>query len=228
MPLKARHDDLGAHWQSLISDYTQLDFSHNRDLLPALAGIVQREMHRRKDDLYIAGMWRRTLLEDLAFNGKGHRTEPKAPTWSWACLSGQIYFSPYRPLAALELPGVQLERAGPANIGEVNTAIAWARGNVLTAKLGPRCTEDHYDHHPFLSMPYKLEPKILAHVWVDEAVAIRYECCIPIDLTPSDVVDILVLSACTRRNGATEIALHEVAPGRFRSGDRVHLLYGAT
>jgi hypothetical protein len=82
-PIKTRCDEPVVGWQALVNAYTALQFTNNSDLLPALAGIVEREMSRRKHDLYIAGMWKDSLVDDLGFiNYGGLRHDNNAPTWS--------------------------------------------------------------------------------------------------------------------------------------------------
>ncbi|KAF2026075.1 HET-domain-containing protein, partial [Setomelanomma holmii] len=71
--LKNLHDDPGQSWRSLVEIYSRLKFTKKGDHLPALAGIVEREARRRKDDTYVAGMWRNTLLDDLGFSPSRRR-----------------------------------------------------------------------------------------------------------------------------------------------------------
>jgi hypothetical protein len=47
LPLKIRDDNPIAFWRKIIPVYANLYFTHSRNLLPALAGIVRREMDRR-------------------------------------------------------------------------------------------------------------------------------------------------------------------------------------
>jgi hypothetical protein len=66
-PFKYSHMETGNTWQLVVSQYSQLQLTHASDRLPAIAAIVQRTMRARKDDLYIAGMWKSSLLVDSAW-----------------------------------------------------------------------------------------------------------------------------------------------------------------
>jgi hypothetical protein len=52
-------------WQTTVEEYSRLHLSFEEDRLPAISAIVQAEMRTRKDDVYMAGMWKRSLLRDL-------------------------------------------------------------------------------------------------------------------------------------------------------------------
>lgn len=49
----------------MVEEYSCLHLTFSKDRLPALAAIVQRMMVTRRDDLYIAGMWQSSVLQDL-------------------------------------------------------------------------------------------------------------------------------------------------------------------
>jgi hypothetical protein len=126
------HHDSHESWRQLITNYTHLSFTKDTDLLPALAGIVRREMSHRKSDLYIAGMWRDSLLDDLAFHSfAGPRPESSAPTWSWASMAGKVFFGSYTRLSGLELTGLEFTRDGPSNVGQVTNASIRLKGPIL-------------------------------------------------------------------------------------------------
>jgi hypothetical protein len=81
-----RHDPITS-WQNLVTEYSASKLTNGSYLLPALAGIVQHEVHFRIGDVYVVGMWKNALIEDLWFYvGGGSVSNLDAPSWSWACL----------------------------------------------------------------------------------------------------------------------------------------------
>jgi hypothetical protein len=132
-PLKrGTHSNLHKSWRLLIETYTQLNFTKESDLLPALAGIAQHQMRLRHGDTYVAGMWRNSLLEDLIFvHYRGRRSNTNAPTWSWAAWEGPITFGSYVPSPTLELSHFEYTYDGPSNVGQVSNARIRLKGPVL-------------------------------------------------------------------------------------------------
>ncbi|KAF9456486.1 heterokaryon incompatibility protein-domain-containing protein, partial [Collybia nuda] len=85
-------DELRDHWGSILAGYTGCKITVPADKLVALAGVAEIFQSRFNDD-YIAGLWRKTLLDDLLWRvfGPGCRpAEYRAPTWSWASVDGSI------------------------------------------------------------------------------------------------------------------------------------------
>jgi hypothetical protein len=75
-------ENISATWRELVELYTTLKFTKASDLLPALAGIVEREIARRGCDAYAGCMWKDSILEDLGFyiygQGQGVRISSRA------------------------------------------------------------------------------------------------------------------------------------------------------
>jgi hypothetical protein len=117
-PIKGQHENPGAGWRNFIRTYSRLQFTKISDRLPALAGIVAREMRERLGDTYIAGMWKSTLLDDLAFYSK-HPTpaNPGIPTWSWAsCRDGVDFLGP-KEVRMVKLVRLDFEYDGAVQLG---------------------------------------------------------------------------------------------------------------
>ncbi|KAH7386841.1 heterokaryon incompatibility protein-domain-containing protein, partial [Phaeosphaeria sp. MPI-PUGE-AT-0046c] len=132
IPLKMSLADPTLSWRKIVCTYTGLQLTKTSDLLPALAGIVEQEMRRRKDDTYVAGMWKSTLLDDLAFyTEEGPRTGSTAPTWSWLSSKGRVYFTTFQKLPSLELVNLNFTSIGPVSLGQVSNASIIVRGPVL-------------------------------------------------------------------------------------------------
>jgi hypothetical protein len=83
-------------WQAVLNAYSRLTLTRPEDKLPALAGLARafsQQLGNGKEDEYIAGLWRSTLLENLIWQAIG-TTSPspsssyRAPSWSWAAIDG--------------------------------------------------------------------------------------------------------------------------------------------
>jgi hypothetical protein len=95
-------DELQDRWQVLVTDYSARDLSVPGDKLPALAGLAHAFLAQMPDNAYLAGLWWRTLLDDLLwahrsvdFGRLAERRRPieyRAPSWSWAAVDGNIRF----------------------------------------------------------------------------------------------------------------------------------------
>ncbi|TGO07795.1 hypothetical protein BTUL_0246g00020 [Botrytis tulipae] len=87
-------------WQrDIVEEYTRLDITRETDRLSALAGLATRASIFRPGDQYMAGMWRKTIAEDLAWYTRPEKssrrpvTKNQAPTWSWTSLTGHIQYT---------------------------------------------------------------------------------------------------------------------------------------
>ncbi|KAK3386564.1 heterokaryon incompatibility protein-domain-containing protein [Podospora didyma] len=82
-------------WHLIVGQYVTLTLTKETDVLPALSGVARIFQGRRPGDEYLAGLWRESLIPDLAWAvskpGK-HGTfarrvsDARIPTWSWASL----------------------------------------------------------------------------------------------------------------------------------------------
>ncbi|KAF5626206.1 het domain protein [Fusarium sp. NRRL 52700] len=89
-----------ADWRSeIVPAYTELDLTFETDRLPAIQGLANAAQRLRSNDEYVSGLWRNTMKADLlwyrnAADGNGRRIKDGgAPTWSWASVTGPIYYS---------------------------------------------------------------------------------------------------------------------------------------
>ncbi|KAF5641742.1 het domain protein [Fusarium tjaetaba] len=89
-----------ANWRTeIVPAYTELDLTFATDRLPAIQGLANAAQRLRSNDEYISGLWRQTMKADLlwhknAGDGNSHRIKDGgAPTWSWASVTGPIYYS---------------------------------------------------------------------------------------------------------------------------------------
>ena len=96
--------DLHNGWRRLVAEYTQLKLTYEMDMLPALSGLAKKTAEIT-GDIYLAGLWRKSLGDDLLWyvtqrgtsggrvqkSKKDHeywkpRPAWRAPSWSWASI----------------------------------------------------------------------------------------------------------------------------------------------
>ena len=76
-------------WLDIVSQYSILKLTNERDRLPALAGLASRIASRLRVSTYIAGLWSQDLPRALCWKIKSSRQKSRpvsfsAPSWSWA------------------------------------------------------------------------------------------------------------------------------------------------
>lgn len=82
-------------WHELIEQYTRCSLTMGEDKLVAISGIAKIVQQKLEDD-YLAGLWRRNLLEDLLWEVSRDEVRAqrpdryRAPSWSWASVDGRI------------------------------------------------------------------------------------------------------------------------------------------
>lgn len=63
--LHMNDERLPAAWHNVVNAYTGLRLSRATDVFPALAGLARQVKETRFGDQYIAGLWKRTIMQDL-------------------------------------------------------------------------------------------------------------------------------------------------------------------
>ncbi|KAH7068668.1 heterokaryon incompatibility protein-domain-containing protein [Paraphoma chrysanthemicola] len=126
-------------WRELIEMYSLLNFTKIRDRLPALGGVVKREMQRRQNDRYVAGMWEKTLLEDLGFSRFAcYGNIPGIPSWSWACHGHRVHFRDTMgfgdSVATTDLISLEPSFDGAPHMGGVISASIRLKGPTLSTR----------------------------------------------------------------------------------------------
>lgn len=128
-------------WHKLVNMYSGLDLTYASDRLPAVAAIVEREMRLRPDDVYIVGMWKSSLLSDLAWV-PGASCTPRAwclrmrsPTWAWPSSQVQVLWLSGILEPCLRLVDLSYTCIGPAHVGEVANASISLEGHLYTIRL---------------------------------------------------------------------------------------------
>ncbi|SPN99258.1 uncharacterized protein DNG_02295 [Cephalotrichum gorgonifer] len=77
------------HWHSLVKEYNRLKLTFPSDVFPALSGVA-KVYQSLLDDEYVAGIWRKTMIEELCWQSLSCTavSEYRAPSWSWASVYG--------------------------------------------------------------------------------------------------------------------------------------------
>ncbi|KAH7071697.1 heterokaryon incompatibility protein-domain-containing protein [Paraphoma chrysanthemicola] len=117
------------YWSKVVQEFCSRKLSFPMDKLAALEGVANT-LKASYSDEYLCGIWKSTLDLDLLWHRrrKGHMTtppKPRAPSWSWASLDGEIepwYRSTYVSFDEVVghevLPEIRLSRdtlLGPVN-----------------------------------------------------------------------------------------------------------------
>ncbi|ROT43781.1 HET-domain-containing protein [Sodiomyces alkalinus F11] len=126
----------------IIPAYTQLDLTVQTDRLPAIAGLAQAAETLRRNDRYVAGLWRNSLRDDLLWavsvNALGKTSRRivggGAPTWSWASVTGSIT---YHIKSGAEMdPGLSVLDVGVSAEGLRTSPVLSIRGHLIKVDLG--------------------------------------------------------------------------------------------
>ena len=114
-------------WKSLVEEYSRLDLTVPTDRLPALAGLAEA-LCRVNPDRYICGLWERNFTEQLLWRVKDVSGNTRfdgyiAPSWSWASLSGPVWFDVVHHTPSCRILSVECEyRREGAVFGAVTSA----------------------------------------------------------------------------------------------------------
>ncbi|KAK7981450.1 HET domain-containing protein [Apiospora saccharicola] len=148
----------GRNWHSIVTTYSKLGITKGRDKLPALSACASDSAPGR--GRYLAGLWERTLAEDLLWitephkgklNARPGRVKWRAPSWSWASMDANpgvqfmgtsAHFSGASP--ALEnfrkrIVEAHCTPAGLNKFGEVADGYLRVRARLSPAKLRYNC-----------------------------------------------------------------------------------------
>jgi hypothetical protein len=90
--LQANSQEALAKWYGVVAQYSRLSMSHESDMLPAISAIADR-IKRATGYTYVAGLWQEDLHTGLLWYADGPKSAPRiwrAPSWSWAQLTGPV------------------------------------------------------------------------------------------------------------------------------------------
>ncbi|KUI72547.1 hypothetical protein VM1G_08286 [Cytospora mali] len=112
------------HWYGMVEDYSSRFLTVESDKLPAMAGLAKNfQRDTLKNGTYLAGLWKEFFPGALLWRvrrehqlGMPGETHPlavfqprrpmryRAPSWSWACLDGEITYASQRVTMTDEEP----------------------------------------------------------------------------------------------------------------------------
>jgi hypothetical protein len=98
--------DIYRLWTKIVNHYSHCKLTVEKDKLVAISAIA-KILQPLLDDVYIAGLWKKQLLEQLLWyniDESGKIPLPKcyrAPSWSWASVNSAVIMSEY---ATIEYP----------------------------------------------------------------------------------------------------------------------------
>jgi hypothetical protein len=88
------NDEVIRKWRYIVSDYTDMDLTEQRDRLPAIAGVAS-QLERLMGGRYLAGLWESALPSDLLWRldrSAQYTPQYRAPSWSWASIEGKVKY----------------------------------------------------------------------------------------------------------------------------------------
>lgn len=119
-------------------EYQGLQLTYESDRLPAIAALADRMLQQRDgEDVYIAGMWRNSILQDLCWYHLRQiypRPESTTPSWSWASTKGSVMWADTAPLPVVKVSDINFTLTSPSNIGKVVDASIKLTGRVIHGK----------------------------------------------------------------------------------------------
>jgi hypothetical protein len=165
-------DDPVKRWHGIVSTYSELNLTFEKDRLPAVAAIVEREMRRRQNDTYVAGMWTGSLLTDLLWHSHKRARHPhvSSPTWAWPCVQGRIQWYSGSLEPSLRLVDLSFTHIGPAHVGEVKDANITLEGRTYALRLKKLCKSENFAYENCIEIApscYKDIEISVEDTWVD-------------------------------------------------------------
>jgi len=120
--------DHKTYWHKTVMEYTMLQLTFESDRLPAIAAVVDRMSRlQRVDDVYIAGLWKNSILSDLLWSIDVTVYVPRparmAPSWSWvSAQNSAILWRDFEFTKETKVLNLEYSVVGAANLGEVTNA----------------------------------------------------------------------------------------------------------
>jgi hypothetical protein len=135
-----RKHEVNEQWCQIVSQYSQMKLTFERDIFPALQGIAGA-FSRVKECAYYAGLWEDSLILDLTWSSSrknpGVRPQTwRAPSWSWASIVGEVfYWNSYLRKPCVTVLSVEVTPVGSDPFGEITSASLTLAGFALSVTL---------------------------------------------------------------------------------------------
>lgn len=126
-------------WHSILRAYGQREPPRPSDKLAALSNIA-RAFQRLLGDDYVAGLWRKSLIESLCWRSVNHtpQSDSTAPSWSWARVNSATIAGfgskSGHPEATISNVQVMLEKESKP-FGNVTSALIVIQAPIVPLKL---------------------------------------------------------------------------------------------
>jgi hypothetical protein len=128
------------YWSKIVEEYSKKNLTKESDRLIALYGIAQSIKQQYTHDEYVAGMWKKHLLNQLLWMTytklKKDRPKYRAPSWSWASVIGKLMFRDILEAEELGVLGAEVTEVSvdttKGKEGEVTGGYLKIRGKIFT------------------------------------------------------------------------------------------------
>ncbi|KAJ4299158.1 hypothetical protein N0V90_004402 [Kalmusia sp. IMI 367209] len=179
--------DAPSPWYMLVGEFSALSMTFGRDVFPAMSGLV-KAWRREEGDEYCAGLWRSSFIEGLLWrrypkhvDGRvaERPTEWRAPSWSWAAITGAPVGYSVEGVFTKRLVDVLEVECVPKGLdpeGELMSAFAVLEGKALMGRILEKTAGSGSDLRAFIALTWDggsytlpLEPDV--SFWDDETVS---------------------------------------------------------
>jgi hypothetical protein len=123
-------------WFWIVTRHSALQFTFDEDRLPALAAMAQLVSKGRKDDEYIAGLWKSSILHGILWYTLNPQQSIGSPTWSWAAISSAVHWHFDLPsfemvyFRGVAVAALQYDWIGLSHVGRVRDAHITLRARI--------------------------------------------------------------------------------------------------
>ncbi|KAK5994003.1 hypothetical protein PT974_07442 [Cladobotryum mycophilum] len=155
-------------WADIVAKYSMCDLTMSSDKLLAFSGVVKM-LEESSGDEYIAGLWKSTLVYDLAWlrsdtdalEKPWSTTRDRAPSWSWLSVDGEVTL----PFMKDALPLQQFARLTQYPTPDLaGSSVASARGTIELEALTMPITAVKWEED-------KISSFSVAGLWFHEGVS---------------------------------------------------------
>ncbi|RYO38006.1 hypothetical protein AA0111_g2645 [Alternaria arborescens] len=169
-------------WKHIVSNYNMCDLTFPSDKLVALSGIAKHMEQLLKID-YWAGLWAFDLIPELIWyirepsipNPEADTIVYRAPSWSWACMDGEVDWIAWRGQFLVDIVCCDIRTATADRTGAVISAALQLSGWLATIEIRPRPKGwDVYINGRWSSLGG-------AHVYLDRPLAWSQLHCLPLE-----------------------------------------------